>query len=468
MKTGIQFLIIFCCITSLAAQEVTVYGKIINPTDDKVFIGCYKEQIAYERTYADTAILNKDGEFIMRFMWNQPGYADFLHGDEYSPLFLQPGDSLKIELDAQMLDQTIKHSGKAARVNNYLAQKLLEFPAGPPSHFKLAENLFLQYQDSVYQSKLKFYSTHFSNTSKSDPALKRFRELEEAELLYDHYISKLNYPDYFAYFNGQKEPASVSPHYFDFLKEAQLNNPNAFPANAYLLFVRYYVDREVFNFYKKDSSQSMVQLKENYIDKHLKGNIREHLLADWAYLLLARQSDVKNGKTIYEKYLSSSKEKPHQEMLEKAYRNAERLAVGQPAPQFSLVDLNGQKVSLSDFKGKVVYMDIWASWCGPCVREIPFAKKLEEALHGKDIVFLNVSIDENLESWKKIIKDKDIKGIHVNSKGGSEAEFSKLYNVSGIPKYFIIDKNGLIANNNPQRPSGNVKEELEALLEENK
>ncbi|MBK9107447.1 MAG: TlpA family protein disulfide reductase [Saprospiraceae bacterium] len=464
MKKTILILLSFYCHTCLLAQEVTVYGKILNPTENKVYIGYYQDQIAYERIYADSASLNQDGEFVIKFNWATAAYANFLHGQEYTPLFLSPGDSLKIELDALKMDETVTHSGKGEWVNNYLASKLITFPGGPPTHYKLSENLFLKYIDSVYHSKLAFFTKHFSNIAENDPYTKRFRELEEAEMIYDHFISKMNYPDFYAYFNGQKEALSVGPNYFDFLKDAQLVNPKAYPAISYLLFVKYYVDREVYTMHKKDSSQSMVQLKEQFIDKNMNGDIREYLIADWAYQLLVRLGDLKNGKAIYEKYLKISEVKPYKDLLEKAYQNAERLAIGQPAPQFNLTDINGNMVSLSDFKGKVVYLDIWASWCGPCIREIPYAKKLEEEMHGKDIVFLNVSIDENLESWKKTVVDKGIKGIHLNSKGGNEALFSKLYNVQGIPKYYIIDKNGWIANNNPERPSGNVKDELERLL----
>lgn len=450
--------------TCLLAQELTVYGKIINPSDDKVYVAYYKDRIAFERIDADTASLNLNGEFAMQFKWTQPGFAEFFHGNEYTNLFLCPGDSLRIELDAQKFDQTVVHSGKGSNINNYLASKMLIFPAGPPNHYQLPETQFLHYVDSVRGEKLNFYERYFAQIKSQDPSLMFYKKTEEAEIEYAYLVEKLNYPDYQAYFKGQQDPVALSSNYYDFLKKVNLNNPDAMESNSYLFFVRSFIDREVYNSLKKDSTWSSTILKQQLIDQQLKGEIKSFILAEYAYHLFSRTGNLEDGKKIYDSYLAASKNKLYKEMLDKAYGDAEKIAKGKPAADFTLKDLDGKLISLKDFKGKIVYMDIWASWCGPCIREVPYAKKLEAELHEKDIVFLNVSIDENLDAWKKAVKEKEIKGVHINSKGGSEAMFANLYQVNGIPRYYIIDRNGNIFDNNAKRPSGNVKEDLEVLL----
>ncbi len=115
------------------------------------------------------------------------------------------------------------------------------------------------------------------------------------------------------------------------------------------------------------------------------------------------------------------------------------LQPGQPAPDFTLNDLDGQPVSLSQFKGKVVLLDFWASWCGPCIADLGTLRKIKEQVAAQPVVFLNVSLDANEGAWKQAIAKHEIKGVHVRSEQVAQA-----YNVSGIPRYYLVDPQGLI------------------------
>ena len=118
------------------------------------------------------------------------------------------------------------------------------------------------------------------------------------------------------------------------------------------------------------------------------------------------------------------------------------LQPGQPAPDFAVKDLDGQAVSLSQFKGKVVLIDFWASWCGPCIGDLPNLRKIKEQVAAQPVIFLNVSLDANEAAWQQAIAKHEIKGVHVRSEQVSQA-----YNVSGIPRYYLVDPQGLIAEN---------------------
>ena len=126
---------------------------------------------------------------------------------------------------------------------------------------------------------------------------------------------------------------------------------------------------------------------------------------------------------------------------------------GQPALDFSYPNKNGKEVSLSDFKGSYVYVDVWATWCSPCKREIPHLTELEKDYHGKNIVFLSVSVDEDkdYEAWLNMLEEKKMGGVQLFASGWSK--ITKDYKINGIPRFMLFDPEGNIVNVRASRPS---------------
>ena len=126
---------------------------------------------------------------------------------------------------------------------------------------------------------------------------------------------------------------------------------------------------------------------------------------------------------------------------------------GEKAIDFTCPDAEGKMHSLSDYKGKVVVVDVWATWCGPCRAELPHLKKLERAMEGKDVVFIGVSVDEkkNYEKWKKFLVDEQLPGVQLFADGWSK--ITKDYKITGIPRFMVFAKDGTIVESRAPRPS---------------
>jgi peroxiredoxin len=125
---------------------------------------------------------------------------------------------------------------------------------------------------------------------------------------------------------------------------------------------------------------------------------------------------------------------------------------GQTAADLSLPDLNGKLVSLSDLKGKVVLIDFWASWCGPCRHNNPHLVKLYNKYHGKGLEIYGVSLDENMNNWKKAVHHDKLAWIQVIDDKGWEAPSASSYGVDMIPSSFLIDRRGVIRTINAEGP----------------
>jgi thiol-disulfide isomerase/thioredoxin len=151
------------------------------------------------------------------------------------------------------------------------------------------------------------------------------------------------------------------------------------------------------------------------------------------------------------------------------YSNSKSMAKGTPAPKFeNYLDFNGGKKSLTYFLGTYVYIDVWATWCGPCIQQIPFLKTLEEEYKNKNIEFISISTDESRRSggsweaaetkWKTFVENKQLTGTQLWS--GQDYAFQQAFQINSIPRFILIDPQGNIVDANAARPSDPKLKEL--------
>ena len=135
---------------------------------------------------------------------------------------------------------------------------------------------------------------------------------------------------------------------------------------------------------------------------------------------------------------------------------------GSPSFNFNYEEISGKRISMNDLKGKVVLIDVWATWCGPCKVEIPHLKKLEEELKGKNIAIVSISVDveKDKEKWKNFVQKESLGGIQLFASGWGD--ITRYYDISGIPRFMVFDQEGKIVTADAPRPSN---PELKTLLE---
>ncbi|MDO5971461.1 TlpA disulfide reductase family protein [Flavivirga aquimarina] len=185
---------------------------------------------------------------------------------------------------------------------------------------------------------------------------------------------------------------------------------------------------------------------------------------------------VENNKNIDSTIYANEKiglEKMSENLL-KSYKQQKQIAlqmanfVGKPSPEFvNYENHKGGTTSLTDLKGKYVYIDVWATWCGPCKAEIPSLKKIEKQYHGKNIEFVSISIDNEgqHDAWRKMVTDKELGGIQLLADKNWQSDFVTGYGIRGIPRFILIDPAGNVVNADAPRPSSPKLIELFTSLE---
>lgn len=162
---------------------------------------------------------------------------------------------------------------------------------------------------------------------------------------------------------------------------------------------------------------------------------------------------------LFNKLTPMVKNSDYGKMIEQYLLLNKELKIGDEFVDFEMLDSNGQQRKLSEFQGKIVLLEFWASWCGPCLSDIPYLKKTYENYHKYGFEIFAVSLDINKEDWLKAIEQKNLNWNHVTElkSHGNTAEL--IYGVSGIPDNFLIDEKGII------KARGLRRDKLDKVLE---
>lgn len=369
-------------------------------------------------------------------------------------LYAQKGDEISVNVDEELIK---KGDTAAIKISGSPASELL---------------LQLMYKDSedlraLLSLKPDDFEKSVANTLESKSVL--IDEAKQAGGLTDAFISKVelmsrlilkrNYK-YYTIYHARLAPQDTSeiPEGFDNVGgEIELDNENLFKE---LPTYKNYVLQEYDSNLQDALGESGLNRQSTayynlYFDKIMALNTFPEVKNELGKMILtyyARMSD--SVKTVLEtRYIDVLSNANDIIKFEEKMTQMNRLKEGKPAPTFSYPDINGNVVSSTDLKGKVIYIDVWATWCGPCKGEIPYLKTLESELHDKDIAFVSISVDSDKRAWESMVKEDELKGYQLYAKDAWNSQIIKDYLISGIPRFIIIDKDGNLVSANATRPS---------------
>lgn len=449
MKTTTNLIIaLFFSFSVFASSgKVKISGTVKNVTASTVSILQLNNQSLV------SAELDAQGNFEMSTKL-EDGYYFLQYGRNMMHVYLYPKDELVITFDAENFDNSLSYAGKGAERNNYLANKAVvdaSLTEDLQAFYKVDETTYLKNLDNVKSRHLDSLSNY---------AVEDFFEIAEKKSLeYDRLLSIQNYKTSYKFYLG--EEINPSDDFYKPIEKVKLDNEEDYQKQPYY---RYLVN----------SVWSKRIAAESTVDGMLKVFRKVPSQPIAISLVNGFYSDISSEEGRAKDYLDLIKRittyKPFVEAAEKKYEevvNAQGLSKGADSPVFSYESVDGKTVSLSDFKGKYVYIDVWATWCAPCLSQVPYLKALEARYHDKNIVFVSISVDkkEVKDKWKKMIADKGLGGVQLFADKSFDSDFMNAYAVNSIPRFILIDPDGKILDTEAPRPSfDKTKTLLDSLL----
>ena len=361
-------------------------------------------------------------------------------------VYLEPGDSLNLKVDIENINKSLSFSGEGVDNNKFVnAEEGL---------FNSYKNKFLNnYYDLTKRKPDDYKNIIDLNLEKKLAFLESYKDTSElSSFLVDHYKTnyyanaigaKINYPKLHSSYNNNSE-VNLPDDYYDFLDKVKLEGEISKYGIGYFYNLKAYLQKK-FEITSENTKKEMDFYE--WTSTELPDTSR------YQFMAYSLGSDF--SRRLYDEFGANSPFPEISKVVKEKYSHLEGMLEGSLAPNVTFRDINNESVSLAQFQGKYTYIDLWATWCGPCIKEMPSLKKLEEMYGDKDVYFVSVSVNDkkDIDIWKEFIKDNNLTGIQLISSKETYDTLSTAFNIKMIPRFVLLDRDGAIVDATAPFPS---------------
>ena len=459
MKKYLIFLVLvflFISCSKVPNARITFSGNIKNNSEDILKVSNYNS------TLKQQIPIDSLGNFRGLVEVETDGYYFFQVGRSYTTVRFKKGQNVHVSIDASDFFKSIIYSGDLKKENNYNVSKSklrANLVGDTKEYFVVPLNDFLPKIE-------KTRDTLFSLLANSELSQKD-TELEKRLIKYEYLQT---YNNYKKFYNYHKKVDPVLPDdYFDPILGMNTDDDEIFRySRAYrnLIIENFRLSSKIA--LSKDTSLTIIDFVKNKISDLKSADIREQIAS---MLIREIKEENENIDNDYDKIMTLLASDRMKEKLTLRYKSAITTTSGTASVDFNYENFDGGSISLHELRGKLLYIDVWATWCGPCIKEMPALKELVKEYAKKDIEFVSISIDgkNDYDKWKKMVPEKNVGGIQLYDAEGLDSDFMKAFSVSLIPRFMMIDSEGKIITAKAPRPSSkDVRKFIDSHLDKPK
>lgn len=425
-------------------NESRISGTVLNSPTEYILLSQMRD--------VDTIMLNEDGSFSFVKQIEKAGNFYIQSNKKLVPLFLEPGRNIEISFDALDLDNTLVYEGDLASEGKYtqIIDKLNRESNRKSREMYLAEpDSFLILITADRQGK----ETLLKDFMAENPGLSdNFINREMMGYEFTYYLMLMNFEQAHKYY-AKKEEVVLTDDWYSFMENIDLNNADYLDIPACLNVVSTIIDKKINETAALGDeawgTAELLSAQSDWLTANITNQqVKEHFLYTYITAIVDYRGPAGIEKEI-DIYNQMAVNENNKSVLADKVAEWAPLAPGNMAPAFTLPDINGNEVSLSDFAGKYVYIDFWATWCGPCKIEIPVLETLYEDYKDKNIVIMSISVDRDKQAWIDMVTRDKPQWLQLHD----SINMNDNYLVKFIPTFVLIDREGKIIDVRAPRPS---------------